>query len=157
MPVLLYRIDDRLVHGQVVIGWGKPLDIGLVALVDDLVAESEWEQELYRMGMPPEIGLECCSLAQAAQRAAVWRTDTRNSIVLTAEVSTMVALCRSAPPVERVVLGGLHHKPGRTARLPYVYLAHDELRALDELAAEGVRIEAQDLPTSPPVPLSALR
>ena len=157
MPVLLYRIDDRLVHGQVVIGWGKPLDIGLVALVDDLVAESEWEQELYRMGMPPEIGLECCSLAQAAKRAAVWRTDTRNSIVLTAEVHTMVALCRSAPPVERVVLGGLHHKPGRTARLPYVYLTDDELRALDELAAEGVRIEAQDLPTSAPVPLSALR
>ena len=157
MPVLLYRIDDRLVHGQVVIGWGKPLDIGLIALVDDLVAESEWEQELYRMGMPPEIGLECWSLAQAAKRAVVWRSDTRNSIVLTAEVYTMVALCRSAPPVERVVLGGLHHKPGRTARLPYVYLTDDELRALDELATEGVKIEAQDLPTSAPVPLTALR
>jgi PTS system mannose-specific IIB component/fructoselysine and glucoselysine-specific PTS system IIB component len=157
MPDLLYRIDDRLVHGQVVIGWGKPMDIGLIALVDDTVAESEWEQELYRMGVPPEIALECCSLAQAVTRAAAWRADARNSIVLTAEVATMVALCRAVPPVERVVLGGLHHKPGRSARLPYVYLTEDELRLLDGLAAEGVKIEAQDLPTSAPVPLSALR
>ena len=157
MPVLLYRIDDRLVHGQVVIGWGKPKDIGLIALVDDAVAESEWEQELYRMGVPPEIALECCTLPQAVTRAAGWRADVRNSIVLTAEVATMVALCRATPPVERVVLGGLHHKPGRSARLPYVYLSEDELRLLDGLAAEGVTIDAQDLPTSAPVPLSELR
>ncbi|MEO8635209.1 MAG: PTS sugar transporter subunit IIB [Gemmatimonadales bacterium] len=157
MPVLSYRIDDRLVHGQVVIGWGKPMNIEFIALVDDAVAESEWEQELYRMGVPTEIALECCSLAQAAERTPGWRADARPSIVLTAEVATMVALCRAAPPVERVVLGGLHHKPGRTARLPYVYLTGEELQLLEALAAEGVKIEAQDLPTTPPVPLSALR
>lgn len=156
MPVLLYRIDDRLVHGQVVIGWGKPMDIGRIALVDDVIAASEWEQELYRMGMPTDISLECCSLAQAVTRLGEWRTDACNSIVLTAEVATMVALCRRAPPVERIVLGGLHHKPGRSARLPYVYLAEDERHLLDGLAAEGVTIEAQDLPTSAPIPLAAL-
>ena len=157
MPVLLYRIDDRLVHGQVVIGWGKPMGIGLIVLVDDTVVESEWEQELYRMGMPPEIALECCSLSQAVARAGAWRVDARKSIVLTAEVATMVTLCRAIASVERIVLGGLHHKPGRSARLPYVYLTDDELRLLDGLAAEGVKIEAQDLPTSAPIPLSALR
>ena len=83
--------------------------------------------------------------------------NARNSIVLTGDVVTMVALCRSVSPVERIVLGGLHHKPGRSARLPYVYLTEEELRLLEGLAAEGVRIEAQDLPTSAPVPLAALR
>ena len=48
----LYRIDDRLIHGQVVVGWGQPLDVGFIVLVDDVVAASEWEQELYRMGVP---------------------------------------------------------------------------------------------------------
>ena len=157
MPVLLYRIDDRLVHGQVVIGWGRPMNIGLIALVDDAVSESGWEQELYRMGVPPEIALECCSLAQAATRAAAWRADARNSIVLTAEVATMVALCRETAPVGRVVLGGLHLKPGRSVRVPYIYLADEELRLLEGLAADGVQIEAQDLPTSAPIPLAALR
>ena len=55
MSLVLYRIDDRLIHGQVVVGWGQPLDIGFIVLVDDEVARSEWEQELYRMGTPPEM------------------------------------------------------------------------------------------------------
>jgi mannose/fructose/N-acetylgalactosamine-specific phosphotransferase system component IIB len=43
MGIQLYRIDDRLIHGQVVVGWGQPLDIRFLVLVDDLVASSEWE------------------------------------------------------------------------------------------------------------------
>jgi mannose/fructose/N-acetylgalactosamine-specific phosphotransferase system component IIB len=69
----------------------------------------------------------------------------------------MVALCRAAPPVDRIVLGGLHHQPGRSMRLPYVYLTDEELQLLAAVAAEGVTVEAQDLPTSAPVPLAALR
>ena len=55
MTLELYRIDDRLIHGQVVVGWGQPLDIDFIVLVDDTVATSDWEQELYRMGVPPEM------------------------------------------------------------------------------------------------------
>ena len=40
MPITLYRIDDRLIHGQVVIGWGQPLGVRLVVLVDDEVHAS---------------------------------------------------------------------------------------------------------------------
>ena len=40
MSIVLYRVDDRLIHGQVVVGWGQPLDIGFIVLVDDEVAAS---------------------------------------------------------------------------------------------------------------------
>ena len=36
MTLLLHRIDDRLIHGQVVVGWGQPLDLGFIVLVDDI-------------------------------------------------------------------------------------------------------------------------
>ena len=35
MSIVLYRIDDRLIHGQVVVGWGQPLDVAFIVLVDD--------------------------------------------------------------------------------------------------------------------------
>jgi PTS system mannose-specific IIB component/fructoselysine and glucoselysine-specific PTS system IIB component len=156
MPVVLYRVDDRLVHGQVVIGWGKPLNIGFIALVDDGVAGSEWEQDLYRMGVPPEIELIFARVEDVGRLAAGWGADPRNGIVLTADISTMAAVCRSVG-VERVNLGGIHHRPGRTARLPYVYLTDEELRMLNALAASGVAVTAQDLPTTAPVPLERLQ
>jgi PTS system mannose-specific IIB component/fructoselysine and glucoselysine-specific PTS system IIB component len=157
MPVVLYRVDDRLVHGQVVIGWGRTLNIRFVALVDDTVAASEWERELYRMGVPAEVELIFASVADAARLASGWRADPRNGIVLTSDAQTMAALCEAAPPVERVNLGGIHHKPGRRQRLPYIYLSDEEFRALDALAAGGTEVTAQDLPTTAPVPLAALR
>ena len=50
MTLLLYRIDDRLIHGQVVVGWGQPLNVGFIVLVDEAVAASEWEQEVLYLG-----------------------------------------------------------------------------------------------------------
>ncbi len=38
MAIELCRIDDRLIHGQVVVGWGQPLDVKFIVLVDDEVA-----------------------------------------------------------------------------------------------------------------------
>ncbi|MBL8958762.1 MAG: PTS sugar transporter subunit IIB, partial [Gemmatimonadetes bacterium] len=55
MGVEIFRVDDRLIHGQVVVGWGQPLDVRAIVLVDDEVAASQWEQDLYRMGVPEEM------------------------------------------------------------------------------------------------------
>jgi len=44
VPLELYRVDDRLIHGQVVLGWGQPLNIGFIVLVDDAVVSSDWER-----------------------------------------------------------------------------------------------------------------
>lgn len=157
MPIRLYRVDDRLVHGQVVIGWGKPLAIGFIVLVDDTVAGSDWEQELYRMGVPSEVELIFAGVREAIEKLPAWRNDQRNGLVLTPDVATMAELCRAAAPVPRVNLGGLHHKPGRLPRIPYVYLTTDEFDMLQGMADSGVEITAQDLPTSQPVSLEALR
>ncbi len=69
MSVVLYRIDDRLIHGQVVVGWGERLGIGFIALVDGAARANAWEQELYRAGVPPGMELIFADVGEAAQRA----------------------------------------------------------------------------------------
>jgi PTS system mannose-specific IIB component/fructoselysine and glucoselysine-specific PTS system IIB component len=157
MPIVLYRVDDRLVHGQVVIGWGKPLNISFIVLLDDTVYTSDWERDLYRMGTPLDMELRFADLAEATRQHAAWRAEAGNGLVLTADVATMAAFRQSAPPLDRVNLGGIHHKPGRTPRLPYVYLSDDEYRTLAAMQQSGTEVTAQDLPTTQPVPLEALR
>ena len=68
MALDLYRIDDRLIHGQVVVGWGQPLDLRFIVLVDDEVAASDWEQELYRMGVPPDMDVYFDAVESAATK-----------------------------------------------------------------------------------------
>ena len=81
MAIVLFRVDDRLIHGQVVVGWGRPLGVNRIVLVDDQVAGSPWEQDLYRMAVTPDVAVEFVSIAdgsRAVARLAIRRpADTR--------------------------------------------------------------------------------
>jgi D-glucosaminate PTS system EIIB component len=157
MSIVLCRIDDRLIHGQVVIGWGRPLGINLIILVDDQVATSPWEQDLYRMAVAPEIEVRFVTIAEAAAEMTEWQANGKRGLVLTGDLETMAALHAASPDVvHRINLGGIHHRPGRRERLPFVYLTDQELRTLHTLEGEGAVITAQDLPTTTPVALSSL-
>lgn len=156
MTLELFRIDDRLIHGQVVVGWGQPCSLGFLVLVDDEVAASEWEQELYKMGVPPEMDLYFDSVESAARRIAEYRADRRTGMLLTGDIATMQRLVAVAPGIGAVMVGGIHHKPGRAARQRYVFLTPEEEARLRALAASGVTVVAQDVPQAPAIPLEEL-
>jgi mannose/fructose/N-acetylgalactosamine-specific phosphotransferase system component IIB len=157
VPVDLFRIDDRRIHGQVVVGWGQPLDLGFIVLVDDEIAASDWEQELYRMGVPPTMDVSFESVDSAAEHFGRFARDARHGILLTSDIDTMRRLVNRLPSAIRAVnLGGIHHRPGRTPKLRYVFLDGPEEDALRQLAACGVVVSAQDVPGARAVPLDEL-
>jgi len=155
VSLVLYRIDDRLIHGQVVVGWGQPLDVGFIVLVDDEVAGSEWEQELYRMGTPPEMDVYFHSIAAAESALDKYKADQRAGILLTGNVATMLGLVKDAG-VREVNIGGIHHRADRKQRLRYVFLSPDEERQLREMAKAGASVTAQDVPSAHPIELNEL-
>lgn len=155
MTLVLNRIDDRLIHGQVVVGWGQPLDVKFIVLVDDSVADSEWEQDLYRMGVPPEMEVRFHSARDAAPLLDGYRTEARPGILVTGDIATMRTLVEHGG-VRDVNVGGIHHKPGRTQHLRYVFLTAGEEWELRELAAHGAVVTAQDVPAARAVPLEEL-
>ncbi len=155
MTLALYRIDDRLIHGQVVVGWGQPLDIEFIVLVDDAVAQTDWEQDLYRMAVPPDMDVYFHTAADVIPALASYRADHRAGILLTGDIATMRRLVDGAR-VDTVNVGGIHSRPDRVQKARYVFLSADEERALRELAASGAKVTAQDLPGARPVPLNDL-
>jgi len=149
MPIALYRIDDRLIHGQVVVGWGQPLDLGFIVLVDDVVAEADWEQELYRLGVPPSMDVYFVSVVDAPLEIEKRSRDNRNGMVLTGTVDAMLALARHVNlAIPSVNIGGIHHREDRTQRMRYVFLNAAEEQALRQIAALGVSVTAQDVPSA---------
>lgn len=156
MAIASHRVDDRLVHGQVVVGWGQPLDLRFLVIVDDALASSPWEQELYRLAAPPELDVRFATVDEAARTWARWCAEDQPGLLLTADIATMGRLAESVPALRRVTLGGLHAGPGRRERLRYVFLDDADADRLRALAARGVEVVAQDLPTARPVPLDDL-
>lgn len=157
MPIVLLRVDERLIHGQVVLGWGNHLHPERYVVVDDDLATSDWEQELYRIGAGSSEVL-FCSVAVARGRLVEWRDAPLRSILLARDVATVRRLAdggllRGAS----LNLGGLHHGPGRRELLTYLHLSDEEERILASLEGEGVEVWAQDLPDAPKVSSRSLR
>lgn len=156
MTVVLYRVDERLIHGQVVLGWGNQLRPGRYVVVDDELAGSDWEQELYRLGAGDSEVL-FASVAEARRLLSQWREDAERSILLTRDVGSMLRLARGGNlSGEKVNLGGIHHGPERVEVLSYLHLTASDREDLATLAEEGVDVSARDLPDAHKVPLSAL-
>ncbi|MFQ5888885.1 MAG: PTS sugar transporter subunit IIB [Gemmatimonadota bacterium] len=157
MPISLFRIDERLLHGQVIVGWGVRLRISYYVVVDDRIAESEWEQELYGAGLPKNISVYFLSEVEAIDRFSELDALPGVGALLTRGTGAMRALAETGRLQDRRVnVGGLHDGPGRRAVLDYVYLRDaevDDLRVIAELARS---LTARDLPTATEVELDGV-
>lgn len=157
MSIVLFRIDERLIHGQVVVAWGGALHPDRIVVVDDELAVSAWEQELYVLGVPDEVTAEFASVEDARTRIDAWRASADRVIVLARDVATMLRLGRGGLlNGDEINVGGIHHAPDRREVLPYVFLSDREAIGLRELAAQGAEVSARDLPAARRVPLSQL-
>lgn len=157
MPIVLFRVDERLIHGQVVVGWGEQLHADRIIVVDDELHSSAWEQELYCLGVPPEVDASFVNIDQARREFGNWRTDARRTIVLLRDLDSLRRLAAGRVVAgEEINLGGLHHGANRRRVLPYLFLDTRDFDALREVAGEGGQITARDLPNTRPVSLDDL-
>jgi len=157
MAILLYRVDERLIHGQVLVSWGAKFQPQWIIVVDDQLATSTWEQELYALGLPEDLEVTFANVADARVRLPQWRADARRSLLLVRDLETMRGLARGgALSGERVNIGGIHYAAGRERVLPYVFLSAADRAMLEQIAAENVAVVAQDLPGSKAVALADL-
>lgn len=154
MPIVLFRVDERLIHGQVVIGWGHELRPDRYMVVDDDLSESPWEQELYRLGAG-SAEVVFSSAEDAADALPAYARDPMRTIVLTRDLGTMRTLAESGHMEGRTVnVGGLHHGPGREQVLSYVHLAPGDREDIQAMLDAGARVQARDLPDAHKVNLA---
>lgn len=150
MSVVLFRVDERLIHGQVVLGWGGQLKPDRYIVVDSELAVSEWEQELYRLALPGGIQAEFWSPSLAAEHLASWLESEERTVLLVRSLAAAVELAGGGALAGSTLnLGGLHHAPDRRELLPYLYLGEDDVERVRWLQSSGVEVVAQDLPGSP--------
>lgn len=147
----IVRVDDRLMHGQVVVGWGQALDIAPMLLVSDRVAKDSDLAATFRQLIPSEQKGDVITVAEAAER---WQRgefkNARAMLVVEAPVDAL-KLVRLGAQLKLLTIGGLHFREGREEVLTYVYLSDWDRTTLQELRGLGVRIVCQDLPGNKPI------
>jgi mannose/fructose/N-acetylgalactosamine-specific phosphotransferase system component IIB len=145
------RVDDRLLHGQVLVAWAAALRPQRIVLASDEVAGDPERRAIYAALPHDEAAIAIATLAEAA--AELRQAD--RVLVVCASVADARRILEAGAGLERIQLGGLHHADGKRRWLDFVWLSADDSRHLHALLERGVRIEGRDLPGSRAVTLDA--
>jgi mannose/fructose/N-acetylgalactosamine-specific phosphotransferase system component IIB len=146
MPILLYRVDERLIHGQVVVGWGNSLKIDLIGLINDQVAQNPWERELYLACVPPEMKATIFSVDEGVAKILQNGFEGKRAVILVDSPLDILRMVEKGVKINSVNVGGVHSKIGRKKILPYLFLSQEEISAFKKIISAGIKCECRDVP-----------
>jgi len=155
MSWVLQRVDDRLIHGQVVVAWGHHLRPRRIWVVDDASAASSWERDLLAAAAPG-VEVRVVTVAGAAQAYAEEAAAQGAAFLLMRDLKTAATLIEAGATIAKLNLGGIHYAPGRTKVNEYIYLDADDRSRSRRLLEDGVALEVQDVPAAKPLSLASL-
>ena len=152
----LYRIDNRLVHGQIISTWMPHLRLKRFVVINDALPQNNLRMKMFRMAIPNAIEFVAMTIAEAGHNLAnLLRTDLA-TIVLLESIDDAVRLFDEGHPFTNLNIGNVHHGPNRRSYTPSVFLSDDDLGKLRILFNKGVRSEIKSLPTQDSMDLSPL-
>ena len=147
MQPQLFRIDDRLIHGQVVIGWAKTLKSKCILLCDDEISLSNWEKDLYLTCVSEELKALVMSVEETCEYVINASENIEKTIILVKSPKVVLDLIECGYKPQTINVGGLHFMGERKEYLPYLYLDQTEVNDFTNLQKQNISIYFQDVPT----------
>ncbi|MCX8663345.1 PTS system mannose/fructose/N-acetylgalactosamine-transporter subunit IIB [Gilliamella sp. B2911] len=155
MPINVARIDDRLIHGQVITTWVKNYDIEQVLVINDKVADDKVQQSVLTMSAPPGLKVLIFGVQQFIEILKKTTIKKRTMLLFTNSID-VDALVDGGLSLEKLNVGGMRMQDGRHQLSRAVSVTPEEEQAFRNLIAKNVEVEIQMVPKDPIVDLKTL-
>ncbi|EAS9163859.1 PTS mannose/fructose/sorbose transporter subunit IIB [Salmonella enterica subsp. salamae] len=150
----LLRVDERLIHGQIVTSWVARSKADTILIADNLVPDDELQCDLLAMATPPGIELKIFSVRDAVS----WINRQSDARVLLLVKTPMVVneLITEGLEISEINVGNMGSKNGRAKYATTLWLTEEEKKEFYKLISHGKKVNLQVLPTDSPVDVSVL-
>ncbi|AYM91300.1 PTS sugar transporter subunit IIB [Serratia fonticola] len=155
MPINLARIDDRLIHGQVITTWVKNHDIEQILIINDKVAGDSVQQSVITMSAPPELKVQVFGVQKFIDVLKKAEIKRRTMLLFTNSVDVH-ALVEGGLKIDKLNVGGMRMQEGRKSLSRAVAVTPEEEQAFKSLIAKNIAVEIQMVPKDPIVELKTL-
>lgn len=155
MPINVARIDDRLIHGQVITTWVKNFDIEQVIIVNDKVANDTVQQSVLTMAAPPDLKVVVFGVDKFIEVLKKAEIKRRTMLLFTNSIDVN-RLVESVLKLEKLNVGGMRMQEGRRNLSRAVAVTPDEEQAFRSLINNNITVEIQMVPKDPIVELKTL-
>ncbi len=145
------RIDDRLIHGQIVTAWCKTLNIKEIIAIDDKLAANPTLQSIMMMGIPAQYKHHVVTAAEA--RAIFAESSDGNRLFVTRMPMDLAQFKNELPKCETVFIGNAAKRPDTKYNLTkggggVLFFSSEDVKLIDELVSSGINIVAQTVPNT---------
>jgi mannose/fructose/N-acetylgalactosamine-specific phosphotransferase system component IIB len=156
--IALVRVDNRLVHGQVLEAWVPALAVQAILVADDEVAGNPLARAAMGLAIPRKLVFQVARVADVAAmlRPGGTGAPAPRTLLLVRDVRDAVALHEQGVALGHLNLGNVHFSFGREQVTPTVHLDAAEIEALRALAASGIEIEGRAVPAEVPIPFATI-
>jgi len=146
MSIILVRIDDRLIHGQVTSGWCIKLKPEIVLVVSDEVSGSDWQRDLCLASLPECFKGIVANTEDAHEIINKLKNDSRPSYVLFESPEDAYKVIKNGAHITEINVGGMHSAKGKREILYYMYVDEKDTFYLKALRDMGVKLDFRNLP-----------
>ncbi|AIF49872.1 PTS sugar transporter subunit IIB [Pelosinus sp. UFO1] len=155
LNIVLTRIDDRLIHGQVITAWSKITKANRIIVVDDEVAEDSFMVKVLKMAAPSSIKVEIFTIADAA--VALGGEDIGEKVIILVKTpKTVLGLVKAGVSIKELNLGGMGATQGRKQLYRNISISTEEKEIFKELLTLGVNVFVQIVPDATKMPMATL-
>lgn len=147
--MLWFRIDNRLVHGQVVEAWLPHIRASILVVANDEVAADELRQEIMSLAVPSSVTLLCCPVKEIATelRRLEQKQHDQHTMVLFASCEDARAAHMTGLDFPVLNIGNLHYGPGKEQICEHIALSSADRACLTYFKDNGVEIDFRCVPS----------
>ncbi len=150
----LVRVDDRLLHGQIICAWVPYCSADMLIVASDAAASDELLKEILMSCTQGGLGVKVLNVEDAVEVLLAGSYSDEQVILVVGNLHDAFRLFEQGIHFKALNLGNLHHENGGRMLTPSVTVDNKDEALLSKLAGKGVAIEIRDVPTSASLPYS---
>lgn len=143
-----FRVDNRLVHGQVIEAWLPYTGADHLIVANDALATDDIRQQIVSLAVPQRITVHFVPLHAVPQTLSLCPKGT--AFVLVADCHDAARIFATGVSMEVLNVGNLHYGPGKKQILPHVALSENDMADLKQLVAQHVALDFRCVPSENP-------
>jgi PTS system mannose-specific IIB component len=147
MSIVLVRIDNRLIHGQVLESWVPHTHADCIVVASDQAAGNPLQRMLMQASVPSALRVVIGSLEEVAGLLSAGELDSGRVLLLLASAADALELHRRGVAFSELNLGNMHGGEGKARFSCTIALDPSDIADLEALEADGVRIASRCLPS----------
>ncbi|HEY2420213.1 MAG TPA: PTS sugar transporter subunit IIB [Neobacillus sp.] len=146
MKIVLVRVDDRLIHGQVAVGWTRTIGASHIVVANDEVAKDNTQKMLLKMATPVGVKSTILSVDEAAALLAAEKFGNDKVLVLVRDPKSLLRLIEGGVKFDKVNIGNVRMIDGRQRITKEVAATSEEIEDWKQLDQAGIKLEALWIP-----------